>query len=51
LPEGRFVVIEFPDMQAAQAFYNDPDYQPIKPVRLALTQSILAFVQGIQAPD
>ena len=37
LPDGRFVVIEFPDMQ-------------IKPVRQALTQSILAFVQGVDLP-
>jgi uncharacterized protein (DUF1330 family) len=50
LPDGRVVVIEFPDMQAAEAFYSDPDYQPIKPVRQALTQSTLAFVQGIDLP-
>lgn len=50
LPEGRFVVIEFPDMKAAEAFYSDPDYQPIKPVRQALTRSILAFVQGFDVP-
>lgn len=50
LPEGRFVVIEFPDMEAAEAFYADPGYQPIKPVRQALTQSILAFARGIEAP-
>jgi uncharacterized protein (DUF1330 family) len=34
-------------MQAAEAFYSDPEYQPIKPVRQALTRSILAFVHGI----
>ena len=51
LPDGRLVVIEFPDMQAADAFYDDPDYQPLKPVRQALTQSALAFVQGIDLPD
>jgi len=50
LPDGRFVVIEFPTMQAAEAFYNDPDYQPIKPVRQALTHSILALVPGINVP-
>ena len=38
LPDGRFVVIEFPNMQAAEAFYSDPDYHPIKPVRQPLTQ-------------
>lgn len=32
LPEGRFVVLKFPDTEAAEAFYNEPDYQPIKPV-------------------
>lgn len=47
LPDGRFVVIEFPSMQAAEAFYSDPDYQPIKPVRQALTKSTLAFVHGM----
>jgi uncharacterized protein (DUF1330 family) len=50
LPDGRFVVIEFPNMEAAEAFYNDPDYQSIKPVRQALTRSILAFVQGPDRP-
>jgi len=50
LPEGRLVVIEFPNMQSAEAFYSDPEYLPIKPVRLALTQSILAFVEGIDVP-
>jgi uncharacterized protein (DUF1330 family) len=50
LPDGRFVVIEFPDMQSAEAFYSDPDYLPLKPVRQALTQSTLAFVQGIDLP-
>lgn len=50
LPAGRCVVIEFPDMKAAEAFYADPDYQPIKPVRQALTRSILAFANGIDVP-
>tara|TARA_R110002096_G_scaffold32139_1_gene93627 strand:- start:455 stop:748 length:294 start_codon:yes stop_codon:yes gene_type:complete len=46
LPEGRFVVIEFPDMKTAETFYNDPEYLPYKPVRQALTHSTLAFVEG-----
>ena len=47
LPEGRVVVIEFPDMETAEAFFADPEYLPYKPVRQALTRSTLAFVEGL----
>lgn len=36
------VVIEFPNWQAARAWYDDPDYQPLK--RLRQTGSQLDFV-------
>jgi len=47
MPEGRLVVIEFPDMKTAEAFYADPEYLPYKPIRQALTHSTLAFVEGL----
>ncbi len=50
LPDGRLVVIEFPDMSAAEAFWHDPEYQPLKPVRQALTRSNLAFAHGFDPP-
>ena len=33
LPGGRAVIVEFPTMEAAKAFYDDPEYQPLKAIR------------------
>lgn len=35
-PEGA-VVLRFPTEQAVRDFVNDPDYKPVKEIRLALT--------------
>jgi len=40
------VVLEFPSMDAARAFYNDPDYQPHRKARLAGAQGSLYLVAG-----
>jgi uncharacterized protein (DUF1330 family) len=42
----RLVVLRFPDMAAARAFYDDPEYQPLKELRLRVTQSDLVFTEG-----
>ena len=39
LPEGKLVIVEFPSMQAAKAFYNDPEYQPLKEARKKVSSS------------
>ena len=39
LPEGRVVVLEFPDKEAAKKFYNDPEYQSIKALRQTVSES------------
>ncbi len=39
LPKGRVVVVEFPNKQAANGFYNDPDYQPLKEWRKKCSES------------
>ena len=36
-PPGMNVVIEFPSEADARAFYDDPEYQPVKAVRLGST--------------
>lgn len=38
IPEGRTVLVEFPSMDAAEAFYNDPEYQPLKAIRHKYTE-------------
>jgi uncharacterized protein (DUF1330 family) len=44
---ARLVLIEFPDMAAARAFLDDPDYAPIKAIRHAAARSTLALVEGL----
>jgi uncharacterized protein (DUF1330 family) len=54
MPEGghwkpdHMVVIEFPDMDALNAWYNSPEYQPLKALRKQSTsdQSMLFFLEG-----
>ena len=47
----RFVVLEFPDMAAARAWYDSPDYQAALPIRqAAATTRRLFFIEGYE-PD
>ena len=43
---GMNVVIEFPTETAALAFYEDPEYQPVKAIRLACTRNQNAVISG-----
>ena len=36
-PPNSTVVIRFPDADAAWGFLDDPDYQPVKQLRLSIT--------------
>ena len=46
--EGRrFAIIDFPDRAAADAYYNDPDYAPVRAIRWQATQSELILVDGV----
>ena len=42
----RFVVLEFPSREAALAFYNDPDYAPLRSLRQAITNSNVILIDG-----
>ena len=42
----RFVVLEFPSREAALAFYNDPDYVPLRSLRQSITESNVILIDG-----
>ena len=46
-PPGRLVVVEFPDMTTAQAFYDSADYAPVLQLRLDSTASEVVLVEGV----
>jgi uncharacterized protein (DUF1330 family) len=43
-PEKGVVVIRFPSAQAVRDFVNDPEYQPVKEIRQALTTNANAVL-------
>jgi uncharacterized protein (DUF1330 family) len=51
MPEGRAVIVEFPSMAHAQAFYNDPEYQPLKKIRHKYTQCDSAIIEKGFGPE
>lgn len=46
-PGDRIVVIEFPSMAAAEAFYKSPEYQAIAPLRHAAAHGPAFIVEGV----
>jgi len=52
LPKGRMVIVEFPSMEHAKAFYNDPEYQPYKKIRQKYTECDSGIIEkGFSATD
>lgn len=45
-PDG-VIVLEFPDMAEAKAWYNSPDYQAALPHRKAAAECRAFFVEGL----
>lgn len=50
LPLQRLVILEFPSMEAAQRFYDSPDYAPLLQLRLEAADSDLVLVEGMAPP-
>jgi uncharacterized protein (DUF1330 family) len=42
----RVVVVEFPSMEAARAFYHSPEYQEVKRIRAPVSDAHFLLVQG-----
>lgn len=48
--QSALVIIQFPDMEKATAFYQSEDYAPIKQLRFqATTGGFLALIPGLPA--
>ena len=43
----RVVLLRFADRASAQAFFDDPEYQPVKEIRFASATSQVVLVDGI----
>ena len=44
---GRIVILRFPGMKAARAFYDDPEYEPLKALRQRASNGDIVFVEGV----
>ena len=42
----RLIVVEFPDMDAAQGWYNSDEYKPLLALRTAATEGVAFLVEG-----
>jgi uncharacterized protein (DUF1330 family) len=45
-PAARTVILEFPSIDQARAWYSDPDYQAIIPMRHEAAVSHMLFIEG-----
>ncbi len=43
----RIVIVEFPDMESAEKFYNSRAYEPVKLIRRANAKCSLLLVEGV----
>jgi uncharacterized protein (DUF1330 family) len=48
-PERRLVIIAFPSIDAARAFYDCADYAPVRQLRHASAETDVFLVEGYEA--
>ena len=46
VPADRLVVLEFPSMEQARAWYDSPEYQEVAPIRQAASRGRAVIVEG-----
>ncbi len=46
---GDLVMIEFPSMELAKAWYESPGYRAIRPLRISHTTGDVILVEGVRA--
>ena len=47
VPFARVVIVEFPTMEQAKAFYNSPEYQEARSHRLGAADFNMVIVDGV----
>ncbi len=47
-PPGRVVILPFENMEAAQAYYDSPDYQEAKSFREGAAKAQFFLVEGVE---
>jgi len=47
---NRLVIVEFPSVERAQAWWNSPEYAPAKALRQATSVGSLVILEGVQPP-
>ena len=45
--KGDLVIISFPDMQSARAWYHSPAYRDIRPLRVDNSEGDVLLVEGV----
>jgi uncharacterized protein (DUF1330 family) len=43
----RVVIIEFPDMEALQAWYRSPEYEPLIALRRTAAEDMVITIEGV----
>ena len=51
LPLGRVAIVEFPSYEAAKAYYDSPEYAPLKAHRQARGRFTILLVDGVPAEE
>ena len=46
-PQRRHVVLEFPSMEQARAWYDSDDYAPLKALRFSASQGSGILIEGV----
>jgi uncharacterized protein (DUF1330 family) len=45
---GRMVLFQFPDARSVHAFFDDPEYQPLKAIRHRASTGRIVMVEGLE---
>jgi len=47
MPSKRLAIVEFPSLAAAKAWWQSPEYQPVRAIRERTAKSTLVITEGL----